>query len=118
MNMRAAELSHAVRDGDWSLLEWDPQRGRTTWVMFDGEKTVVRHDYEVSKTLERNAALRSNASDGWKGDYHHIASVPLNLLHDQNTGLNEAMRQGDDKHVSRWLNDSDNAKWRTKGGTV
>lgn len=116
--MRAGDISRSVRDGDWELLEWDPQLGRTTWVMFDGEKTIVRHDYQVDKTLERNAEMRSHATDGWKGDWHHVASVPLNLLHDENVGLHKAFQQGDDKHISRFLNDSDNAAWRTKGGRL
>lgn len=107
-----------IRDGDWELLEWDAHTGRTVWVMFDGEKTHVRTDYPVASLIEQNAAHRNATPSGWKGDWHHVASIPLNLLHDADTGLHEAFRQGDDKHISRFLNDSDNAAWRTKVGRV
>jgi hypothetical protein len=108
----------SVRDGDWTLIEWDAHTGRTVWSMFDGEKVVLRHDYPVAETLQHNAAARHAAPDGWKGDYHRVASVPLNLLYDDNLGLNKAVQQGDDKYVSRWLNDSENRAWRTKDGRL
>lgn len=107
-----------IRDGDWTLLEWDPVTGRTVWTLFDGEKTVIRTDYPVSSIMEHNAAVRNATPDGWQGDYHRIASVPLNLLHDENTGLMKAHKEGDDAYVSRWLNDIDNRAWRTKDGRV
>ncbi|GHA15171.1 hypothetical protein GCM10007989_07410 [Devosia pacifica] len=116
--MRAGGISRAIRDGDWELFSWDPQSGRTVWIMEEGGMTHVRTDYPVASLIEENAARRNATPDGWKGDYHHIASVPLNLLHDENTGLHEAFLHGDQKHVSRWLNDSDNAAWRTKEGNV
>ena len=63
-----------------------------------------RTDYEVQPTIDANQAARNMAPDGWKGDYHRIASIPLNVFHDQ---LAEASRQGDDKYLNRWLNDSE-----------
>lgn len=108
----------AIKDGDFELMSWDLATGRTVWSMFDGEKMVIRTDYPVAQTLEQNAVFRNNAPDGWKGDYHRVASVPLNLLYDDNLGLNKAIQQGDDKYLSRWLNDSDNRAWRTRSGSV
>lgn len=107
-----------IRDGDFTLIEWDARTGRTVWSFFDGEKTIIRTDYPVAQTIQENAEARNAASDGWKGDYHRIASVPLNLLYDDNLGLNKAVQQGDDKYLSRWLNSSDNRAFRTKDGTV
>jgi hypothetical protein len=107
-----------IRDGDWELIEWDALTGRTVWQMFDGQKVHIRHDYPVAQMIEDNTLVRNATSDGWKGDYHRIASVPLNLLYDDNLGLNKAVQQGDDKYLSRWLNDSDNRAWRTKEGAV
>lgn len=108
----------AVRDGDWTLFEWDPATGRTVWQMFDGEKVVFRIDTPVQSTLDENAIARNATPAGWKGDYHRIASVPMQLLYDENLGLNKAIQQGDDKYVSRFLNDSDNRAWRVKEGNV
>lgn len=107
-----------VRDGDWSLMSWDAATGRTVWQMFDGEKTVFRVDTPVAATIEDNLIARNAAASGWKGDYHRIASVPMQLLYDENLGLNKAIQQGDDRHLSRWLNDGDNRAWRTKDGRV
>lgn len=115
----AKTVSRSVRDGDWELLSWDPVSGRTVWASEDSNgNTVVRTDYPVQSILDKNAEMMSNSTKGFQGDWHHVASVPLNLVHDQTANLNEAFRQGDDKHISRWLNDSDNAKWRTKGGRL
>lgn len=108
----------AIKDGDWELIEWDAATGRTVWSLFDGEKIVIRTDTPVAASLEENTIARNTASTGWKGDYHRIASVPMQLLYDDNLGLNKAVQQGDDKYLSRWLNSSDNRGWRTKTGQV
>ena len=42
----------------------------------------------------------------------------MQLLYDENVGLNTAIQQGDKGYLSRWLNDSDNRAWRTKDGRV
>lgn len=116
--MKSAGLGPAIRDGDWQLHEYDPVTGRTVWMLFDGEKTVFRIDTPVAATIEENTVARNAAPAGWKGDYHRIASVPMQLLYDDNLGLNKAIQQGDDKYLSRWLNDADNSAWRTKEGQV
>jgi hypothetical protein len=104
-----------VRDENgFELMEFDPVSGRSIWSYFDGEKTVYRTDYPVEATTAENEALRNEADRAWRGDWHRVASIPLNILHD--SGLNDAQTQGDDKFVKRWLNDSDNRAWRTKDG--
>lgn len=105
-----------IRDGDWTLYSYDVKLGRQVWYITnpDGSMTF-RTDYEVQPTIDQNTVQRNIAQAGWKGDYHQIASVPLNVFYDQ---LAEAHNQGDDKYVSRWLNDSDNRAWRTKDGRV
>lgn len=107
-----------IKDGEWSLFDHDLHTGRSVWHMFDGEKDVYRVDYPVDATIAENKAVRNEAQKAWKGDYHRVASIPLGILHDENLGLLEASRQGDDKYLSRWLNDSDNRAWRTKEGQV
>ena len=107
-----------IRDGDWSLHDYDPVTGRSVWVLVDGRKTHFRVDLPVAQSIEENTIARNSAPDGWKGDYHRIASVPMQLLYDKNIGLNTAIQQGDDRYLSRWLNDSQNRAWRTKEGSV
>lgn len=105
-----------IRDGEWSLIDHDFHLGRTVWARENGDGTTTyRTDYQVDKTLEANAQARASAPDGWKGDYHRIASIPLGLFYDK---LAEAVRQDDMAYVSRFLNDHDNAKLRTKLGRV
>lgn len=105
-----------IKDGDWTLFDFDYQTGRSVWSYFDGEKTVFRTDYPVDNLLSQNAEVRNSAEKAWKGDWHRVASVPLNVFHD--SGLAQAQEQGDDAFVSRFLNDSDNRDFRTKEGVV
>lgn len=107
-----------IRDGDWTLDHElsDIKLGRFVWYLHtpDGQ-TVVRTDYRADPTIEANKAQRNMSERGWKGDYHLVASIPPNVFYDQ---LAEASRQGDEKYVARWLNDSDHAAWRTKEGRL
>lgn len=106
----------AIRDGDWILFDSDIKLGRHVWVRYNPDgSTTYRTDYEVQPTIDANTAHRNMVSDGWKGDYHKVASIPLNVYWDQ---LAEASRQDDQKYISKWLNDSDHSAWRTKRGVV
>ena len=105
-----------IRDGDWELFSYDQQTGRQVWEIRNPDgSTTHRTDYPVQPTVDINQAQRNLGQSNWKGDYHQIASIPLNVFYDQ---LGQASREGDDKHISKWLNDSDNRAWRTKEGTV
>ena len=105
-----------IRDGEWTLVDSDLKLKRTVWVRSnpDGSQTF-RTDYAVDDTIEANRDMRNAAEKGWKGDWHRVASIPLNVFHDR---LAEASRQGDDAYISRFLNDSDNLAFRTRGGRV
>lgn len=106
-----------IRDADgFELIEHDHYTGRTLWGYYDGEKTIYRTDYPVDNLIKTNTEQRNMAQANWAGDLHHIASVPLNIAYD--SGLTEAQSQGDDKFLSKWLNNSDNRAWRTKDGKV
>lgn len=105
-----------VKDGDWTLFDYDIQTGRQVWTIQNGDgSTTFRTDYPAEATMDINQAQRNLAQPGWKGDYHQVASIPLNVYHDQ---LAQAAKEGDEKYMSRWLNDSDNRAWRTKEGSV
>ncbi|PDT82930.1 hypothetical protein [Sinorhizobium sp. BJ1] len=103
-----------IRDGDWELFDYDFQTGRSVWRYFDGEKTTFRTDYPVDNVISQNQEVRNEASRAWAGDWHRVASIPLNVAHD--SGLVQAHSEGDDRYVKRFLNSSDNRAWRTKDG--
>lgn len=105
-----------IKDGDWVLFDYDHQTGRQVWSLENGDGTTTyRTDYPVQPTVDINTAQRNMAEDNWKGDYHQIASIPLNVYYDQ---LAEAAKGDDQQYISKWLNDSDNRAWRTKDGRV
>ena len=105
-----------IRDGAWTLFDYDFKTKRAVWHMFDGEKDVFRTDYHVDDVIDANQTARNIASSGWAGDWHQVASIPLNVAFD--SGLTEAHKQGDTAFVNRFLNNSDNRAWRTKDGRV
>lgn len=105
-----------IKDGDWTLVSHDVKLGRTVWSMQNPDgSTTMRTDYAVEPTIEANTAMRNTVNPGWKGDYHKVASIPLNLFYEQ---LNPAILQDDQKFISKWLNDADNRAWRTKEGRI
>ncbi len=105
-----------IRDEDgFELVKHEPALGRSTWQKYDGEKLIVRTDYDVTHTMNANAEARADAGVTWKGDWHRVGSIPLNVFYDQ---VAQAHNEGDTKYVKRWLNNSDNRAWRTKEGTL
>jgi acyl carrier protein phosphodiesterase len=84
--------------------------------MFDGEKDIFRVDQNVTSLVSENTAVRNVAEKAWRGDWHRVASIPLNIAHDYN--LVRAHSEGDDTFVKRFLNDSGNRAWRTKSGNL
>lgn len=105
----------AIRDGDWELYNYDMVTGKSTWRLFDGQATHFRTDYPVDNIIKSNEQAKSEMRGQKWGGGKRIASIPLNVYFDK---LHEAQLQDDDKYVSKWLNDSDNAKFRTFEGTV
>ncbi|WP_455918763.1 hypothetical protein [Ensifer canadensis] len=103
-----------IRDGGWTLYEHDMMTGRSVWHYFDGEKDVFRVDYPVDNLISENQEVRNSAEKAWRGDWHRVASIPLNIAHD--SGIVQAHSEGDDKFVKHFLNNSDNRAWRTKEG--
>lgn len=109
-----------IKDGEWTLFEYTPELHRAVWVIRDtfGNILHMRTDYEVTGLVSENEQVRNVASTAWSGDYHRIASIPLNVVFDENLGLMKAHSEGDESYLSKWLNDSDNRAFRTKEGNV
>ncbi len=100
----------------WTLVDSDPETGRRIWGYHDGAQQHFRIDYPVDETIKENAEARASARSDWKGDWHRVASIRLNVLHD--SGFADAVTQEDRGFIKRFLNDGDNAAWRTKDGKI
>lgn len=106
---------------DWQLVEFDAQIGRAVFArrVDDNERQgwEIKTEYYADPTLEANKIELNNQASGWKGDYHKVASLSPAIAYGDGY-IAQALRQGDDKAVSRWMNDSDNRAWRTKAGKI
>lgn len=104
-------------ENGWELVNHNPKTGATTWHYFDGERNHYRTDYVVDEILAGNKAAQAEfaSREMTEGLGDPVASVPLNVFFDT---LMEPMREGDDRAVKRWLNDSDNSAWRAREGQV
>jgi hypothetical protein len=115
-------LIRSAKDGDWDLVSWNPQSGVQTWVKStvhpDGLiEQIFRYDTPINEAnLAVNQEQSALAGDSWKGDWHHIGAVPAGFAF--HGYLGEAIQNDDASAMKKWLNDSDNRKFRTKEGTV
>jgi hypothetical protein len=103
----------------WTLFEHDPLTGRRIYMSLDEGppgKTLWRVEIPVDDVIEANAEAEK-ASHGHRfGDWNRVASVPVNIM--EKTGLDIAVQARDNRFLSKFLNDSDNAKFRTSRGKV
>lgn len=107
-------------DSSWRLLSFDPVTGKTDWMKLEGDveghhQLKVRTVMPVDGLLALAEAERQMDSGNWKGDMHRVSTLPIHL-HERLLG--EAIRQDDQKYISKVLNDPDWSKFRTKGGRV
>lgn len=107
-----------VHDGRWQLFDYDAATGRSVWVT-EGDipgQMIFRIDTPVDEILEANVEAEKATHGQRFGDWNRAASIPLQLYH--SAGLAEAAREGDDAYLRRFLNDGDNAKFRTSRGRL
>lgn len=106
---------------DWQLIEYDPDMLRATFARPAVQNGVsgmeIKTEYYVDPTIEANKIELNNQASGWKGDYHKVASLSPAIAYGEGY-IAQALKDGDDRAISKWLNDSDNRAWRTKEGKV
>ena len=61
---------------------------------------------------DRYNEFRENA--GWKGDFHHVASIPMGIF----LKLWEDGTARDPKAIKKWINDRDNRVFKVRPGKV
>jgi hypothetical protein len=96
-------------------VEWDPvaQVRRSYYEIEDG-LLACKTEYVVDDLLKANAEARNEGKTAW-GDGKIVASVPMNILM---RDLLPAIKNGDDKHLAKFLNDIDNRAFSTREGRI
>lgn len=69
---------------------------------------------DVTEIVDGNRAMYRGHPGGWKGDMHRVARIPLSIYWKL---YQEGVIQDDEK-FRRWLNDPENAAFRTRPGKV
>lgn len=93
------------------VIEDNPVRGfRRIWYDIDDNYGAVKTEYYATGALlDKNSAERSD-NQKW-GEFGKVASIPLNLFYKE---LLPAVQAKDDDYIRRWLQNGDNAGWRTR----
>jgi len=101
---------------DKRLFDHDPETGITRWFHFDdaNDQFYIQTRQETQDIVDQNMREANEAKSGWTGDWHKVASIPLTTFMElQKKGITQ-----DQAALKKWLNDPDNAYFRTKYGTV
>jgi hypothetical protein len=104
------------------LLDYDPATKTTEWFHYDhsNDTYTIERVQEVDDIVEQNKALQNDNAGGWRGDMHHVASIPLEMLVllEKKGIISSAGRILDQAKLKAWLNDSTNRFFRTRPGRV
>lgn len=105
-----------VTDGSWTLIDHDFETGRSTWMTEQDGQYVFRVDMPLHDIFDQNKDALVETIGRKFGDYNRVASIPHHLIY--SNGVDDAVRQHDDKWLAKFLNDPDNQKFRTSRGRV
>jgi hypothetical protein len=104
-------------DGDFALLSFDSFTQTAVFVKDCGDEWEIRTDqYGVEAAIEPNADFEQSTQGRKFGDWNRFASVPAILA--EKYELDEKIRQGDDKALSKFFNDPEHRKLRTSRGNI
>lgn len=109
-------MTMEIRDGAWTLLDFQPDTGRQVWMTFQDDQMIFRVDMPCEAIFDANQEAEIETMGRRFGDYRRVASIPHNLAY--SSGVRDAIDQGDEKWLSRFMNDPDNRKLRTSRGRV
>lgn len=102
--------------GEGTILSRGPDYVLWARMNADGSTTVCNQSL-IDPVLEANAEARAETDGKRWGDGQRIASVPNSLLYGDGYYA-KARAAGDKKAMMKWLDDSDQAKLRTKTGRL
>lgn len=99
------------------LFDYDNYTGIKKVWHYDAEKdeATIETIQDVKPIIEMNKMdLTQSDNNGWKGEFHHVARIPLSVYYD----LKAQGKLDDEAFMKRWLNDPDNRFFRVKEGQV
>lgn len=99
------------------LFDYDEFTGLKKVWHYDAEKdeATIETVQDVAPIVELNKIdLAQSENTGWKGEFHHVARIPLSIYYD----LKAQGKLDDEAFMKRWLNDSENRFFRVKEGKV
>ena len=98
-----------------TLLSFDPVLGLTRKFHWDDttDEFLIQTQQETTDIVEQNKLEFNEAPNRW-GEWSKIASIPLSIYMD----LKKKGILDDEAAFKRWLNDPDNAAFRTRPGRV
>jgi hypothetical protein len=107
---------YRLQGTDWVLIDWveNPRRASFARELLDGNWEAQVIYYEFDANLDANAEFEKSSHGKKMGDWVRFASVPEPLA--RSLHLDEMLKQGDNKALSRVFNDPDNRKFRTHRG--
>jgi hypothetical protein len=95
---------------------------RTQTIHADGDGgIIIETKQDVSEIIEANKAQLDfdKQRTGHLDELHHVARIPFTVIDVLNQrGIMKGFNIVDDVGFARWLNDPDNAVWRTYRGTI
>lgn len=89
--------------------------------MYDEEnnKTIIETVQDVEPLLNWTQKALSNSDQGWKGDWHHVAAIPLVVIEEwwREFGGDPFSEEHKAKTIAK-INSRDWCKVRTKEGKI
>lgn len=99
------------------LFDVDPVTGTVQWFHWDeqskGKEMIIQTQQRTDEIIETNKIDYNEASSRW-GDGQMVARLPLTIWGD----LKKRGIIDDPKALRKWLNDPDNAVFRTRPGRI
>jgi hypothetical protein len=104
------------------LLDSDPLTGIVEYYYADPVTGgyIIETQQDIEHIIELNKAVVNDNDTGWKGEWHHVAHIPLSILMKlaQDGIVTTGGEVLDEKRYRSWLNDPENQHFRVKRGRV
>jgi hypothetical protein len=81
------------------------------------DRLFIERIQDTNQIVDINKKAANSAQTNWRGDLHHVASIPLVLIEKYKNEFGIDL-MNDKEALKRFLNDPDNKFLRTKPGKV